>query len=327
MSVLVTGGAGYIGSVAVEVLRRQGEPVVVLDDAARGHRGAIDADVPFYRGAVGDRGLLARILGEHPIDACVHFAALAYVGESVQDPRRYFEDNVGQGLALLGGLLEAGVRHFVFSSTCATYGEPDVVPIPEEHAQRPANPYGWSKLVLEQALRSYDAAYGLRSVALRYFNAAGATETRGEDHDPETHLVPLLLEAALGKRPHVSVFGDDYPTPDGTAIRDYVHVADLAVAHAQALAYLRAGGASDCFNLGTGQGHSVLQVLETARRVTGRDIETRLEGRRPGDPARLVARAEKARSVLGWQPRQAELEAIVRSAWDWRVQHVNGYDS
>jgi UDP-glucose 4-epimerase len=327
MSILVTGGAGYIGSVTVEILRSQGEPVVVLDDAARGHRGALDTDVPFYRGAVGDRGLLARILREHRIDACVHFAALAYVGESVQDPRRYFEDNVGQGLALLGGLLDAGVRLFVFSSTCATYGEPETVPIPEEHAQRPANPYGWSKLVLEQALRSYDPAYGLRFVALRYFNAAGATETHGEHHDPETHLVPLLLETALGRRPHVSVFGNDYPTPDGTAIRDYVHVADLAVAHAQALAYLRAGGASDCFNLGTGQGHSVLQVVKTARRVTGRDIETRLEGRRPGDPARLVAHAEKARSVLGWQPRQAELEAIVRSAWDWRVRHVNGYDS
>jgi UDP-glucose 4-epimerase len=326
LAVLVTGGAGYIGSVAVEILHGLGEPVVVLDDLARGHRGALDASIPFYHGAVGDRGLLARILREQPVDACVHFAALAYVGESVQDPRRYFEDNIGQGLALLGGLLDAGVRHFVFSSTCATYGEPETVPIPEEHAQRPANPYGWSKLALEQALRSYDAAYGLRFVALRYFNAAGATGTHGEHHDPETHLVPLLLEAALGRRPHVSVFGHDYPTSDGTAIRDYVHVADLATAHVQALGYLRAGGASDCFNLGNGQGHSVLQVVESARRVTERTIETRLEARRPGDPACLVARSEKARRVLGWQPRDAELDVIVRSAWDWRLAHVNGYE-
>lgn len=327
MAVLVTGGAGYIGSVTVEILQREGESVVVLDDLARGHRSALDASVPFYRGAVGDRGLLARILREHPVDACVHFAALAYVGESVDAPRRYFEDNVGQGLTLLGGLLDAGVRHFVFSSTCATYGEPETVPIPEEHAQRPANPYGWSKLALEQALRSYDAAYDLRSVSLRYFNAAGATAAHGEHHDPETHLVPLLLEVALGKRGHVSIFGHDYPTPDGTAIRDYVHVADLASAHVRALAYLRAGGASDCFNLGNGQGHSVLQVLETARRVTQRDIEARLEGRRPGDPARLIARSEKARRLLGWQPRNAELEFIVRSAWNWRVGHVNGYQA
>jgi UDP-glucose 4-epimerase len=274
---------------------------------------------------VGDRELVARILREHPIDACIHFAALAYVGESVEDPRRYFEDNVGQGLALLGALLDGGVRRFVFSSTCATYGEPETVPIPEHHPQRPANPYGWSKLVLEQALRSYDAAYGLRFVALRYFNAAGATQTRGEHHDPETHLIPILLDVALGKRSQVSVFGTDYPTPDGTAVRDYVHVADLASAHVLALEHLRRGGGSDFFNLGNGQGHSVLEVLECARRVTGRPIEARLEGRRPGDPARLVARSDKAQQLLGWRPRSAELDAIVRSAWEWRRGHAEGY--
>jgi len=323
----VTGGAGYIGSVTVEALRRLGESVVVLDDLARGHRGAVDPAVPFRQGSVGDRALVESLLRDHAVDACIHFAALAYVGESVATPRRYFDENVGQGLSLLGALLDAGVRRFVFSSTCATYGEPDTVPIPEDHAQRPANPYGWSKLVLEQALRAYDGAYGLRSVSLRYFNAAGATAKHGERHDPETHLIPLVLEAAQGTRPYVSVFGHDYPTPDGTAIRDYVHVADLADAHVQALAYLRAGGATDSFNLGCGEGHSVLQVLENARRVTQRPIEARLEGRRPGDPARLVARADKARRELGWTPRYADLDGIVRSAWAWRLAHPNGYPS
>lgn len=327
VTVLVTGGAGYIGSVTVEALRRQGQGVVVVDDLARGHRQAVDPAVPFHQGSVGNRALIEGVLREHAVDACVHFAALAYVGESVENPRRYFEENVGQGLALLGALLDGGVRRFVFSSTCATYGEPEAVPIPEDHPQRPANPYGWSKLVLEQALRAYDRAYGVRSVSLRYFNAAGATATHGERHDPETHLVPLLLETALGTRSHVSVFGHDYPTPDGTAIRDYVHVSDLADAHLQALAYLRAGGASDSFNLGSGEGHSVLQVVESARRVTRRPIEARLEARRPGDPARLVARADKARRVLGWQPRSAELDGIVRSAWDWRLAHPNGHES
>jgi UDP-glucose 4-epimerase len=327
MAVLVTGGAGYIGSVTIEILQREGEPVVVLDDLQRGHRRAVDSSVPFYQGRVGDRDLVSRLLREHRVDACVHFAALAYVGESVEDPRRYLEDNVAQGLALLGALLDAGVRQFVFSSSCATYGEPETVPIAEEHPQRPSNPYGLSKLMLEGALQSYDAAYGLRFVSLRYFNAAGATEKHGEHHDPETHLIPLLLEVALGKRTHVPVYGHDFPTPDGTPIRDYVHVADLATAHVQALKYLRQGSASEFFNLGSGQGHSVLEVLETARRVTGHAIESRLEGRRPGDPARLVARSDKAQKLLGWRPRYADLDLIIRTAWKWRLKNPGGYQA
>jgi UDP-glucose 4-epimerase len=325
MAVLVTGGAGYIGSVTVDVLRARGETVVVLDDLARGHRSALEPDVAFYRGRVGDRALLARILEEHSIEACIHFAALAYVGESVSDPRRYYENNTGEGLALLGALIQRGVKHLVFSSTCATYGEPQQVPIPETHPQRPLNPYGWSKLMVERLLTDYDAAYGLRFVALRYFNAAGATPRRGEHHEPETHLIPLVLEAAAGQRPHISVFGSDYPTPDGTAVRDYIHVMDLAEAHALALAHLRRRGTSECINLGTGHGHSVLEVIETARRVTGLPIEVRLEGRRTGDPAQLVAVSQKALDLLGWTPALGDLATIVRSAWEWRRAHPDGY--
>jgi UDP-glucose 4-epimerase len=319
--ILVTGGAGYIGSVTVELLRARGEQVVVFDNLSRGHRESVAADIPFYDGNIGDRGLVARITREHQIEACIHFAAFAYVGESVAEPARYFENNVEQGIALLGGLLAAGVRRVVFSSTCATYGEPQQIPISEQHPQNPANPYGWSKLVMERALESYDAAYGLRFVALRYFNAAGATASLGEDHYPETHLLPNVLLAAQGKLPVVSVFGDSYPTPDGTAIRDYVHVADLAAAHTLALDYLRAGGRSECINLGNGQGYSVLEVIETARQVTQRPIAVTIEAPRPGDPARLVADAQKARKVLGWRPAYADLGEIIRSDWDWRLKH------
>jgi UDP-glucose-4-epimerase GalE len=327
MAILITGGAGYIGSVTAARLCEAGEAIVVLDDLSRGHRAALPEAVPFHEGRVGDRALVARIVDEHAVDACIHFAALAYVGESVSEPALYFENNVAEGIALLGSLVERGVRHFVFSSTCATYGEPREVPIPEDHPQWPANPYGWSKLVLERVLASYSAAYGLRYVALRYFNAAGATPRLGEHHEPETHLIPLVLDAAAGRRSHVAVFGTDYPTPDGTAIRDYVHVLDLAEAHAQALDYLRGGGASDSFNLGTGTGSSVLEVVEAARRVTGRPIEIRPESRRPGDPARLVAAGGRAGSALGWQPRHADLTEIVESAWRWRLAHPEGYGS
>ncbi|MEO6725559.1 MAG: UDP-glucose 4-epimerase GalE, partial [Blastocatellia bacterium] len=255
MAILVTGGAGYIGSVTVEMLREKGEQVVVLDNLFRGHRAAVDASVPFYEGNVGDRALVSRICQQHDIEACIHFAALAYVGESVAQPKLYFENNVGQGIALLDALLESGVRRFVFSSTCATYGEPVRMTIDEQHPQQPTNPYGWSKLFLEKILNSYDQAYALKFVALRYFNAAGAIAMRGEDHAPETHIIPNVLNAATGKLPHVPVFGGEYPTPDGTAIRDYIHVADLGTAHILALDHLRSDGQSECINLGNGQGY------------------------------------------------------------------------
>jgi UDP-glucose 4-epimerase len=325
MAVLVTGGAGYIGSVTVDLLRERGEEVVVLDDLARGHREALDPDLPVYSGRIGDRALVQRIAREHRLESCVHFAALAYVGESVEAPARYFANNVGEGIALLDELMAAGVRRLVFSSTCATYGEPTVVPIPEDHPQWPKNPYGWSKLFMERILESYDRAYGLRFLSLRYFNAAGATARRGEHHDPETHLIPLVLQAANGLRPHVSVFGTDYPTPDGSAIRDYIHVQDLAVAHVLALEQLRRGDASEFLNLGTGTGASVLEVIETARRITGRSIPVVREGRRAGDPARLVAQGSQARGLLGWVPQLADLETIVRTAWEWHLAHPAGY--
>ena len=322
--ILVTGGAGYIGSVTVELLRARGEQVVVLDNLSRGWLPAVPRDVPFYNGNIGDRELVARITNEHQIEACIHFAAFAFVGESVHDPVRYFENNVEHGVALLGTLLKAGVRRVVFSSTCATYGEPQQVPIPETHPQQPTNPYGWSKLFLERILASYDSAYEMRYIALRYFNAAGATERHGEHHQPETHLIPNVLLAAQGKRP-VSVFGNDYQTLDGTAIRDYVHVADLGTAHIQALDYLRTGGASECINLGTGQGYSVLEVIEIARQVTGQPIAVNIEPRRPGDPSHLVANADKAHAVLGWKPAHPELASIIRSDWEWRMKHPDEY--
>ncbi|MET0650448.1 MAG: UDP-glucose 4-epimerase GalE [Pyrinomonadaceae bacterium] len=325
MATLVTGGAGYIGSVMVEQLAEAGEQVIVLDDASRGHAEALDERVPYYDGRVGDRELVERICREHEVDACVHFAALAYVGESVTEPKLYFHNNVAEGLGLLDGLMAAGVRRFVFSSTCATYGEPVRVPIDESHPQAPVNPYGWSKLFMEKILSSYDAAYGLRFVALRYFNAAGATKRKGEHHDPETHLIPNVLAAAAGRRPFVSVFGDQYPTPDGTCVRDYIHVTDLCTAHTLALEHLRRGGGSEFINLGNGHGYSVMEVIETTRRVTGREIEVRVEPARPGDPARLVADATKAREVLGWKTQYPELEAIVRTAWEWHEAHPEGY--
>jgi UDP-glucose 4-epimerase len=325
MSILVTGGAGYIGGVTAERLKARGESVVILDNLFRGHRASVDPDVPFYDGAVGDRALVARIFKEHRIEECVHFAALAYVGESVGEPSRYFENNVEQGIAFINVLLEAGIRRIVFSSTCATYGEAENVPIAETTPQWPKNPYGWTKLVMERVLDTYDHAYGLKFMSLRYFNAAGATEIRGEHHEPESHLVPNVLAAALGEKPEVPVFGTNYPTPDGTAIRDYVHVIDLAEAHIRSLDYLRKGGKSDFINLGTGHGYSVLEVIESARKVTAHPIPVRLEGPRPGDPAELVADAAKARQVLGWTAMQSDMPTILKSQWVWRRKHPRGY--
>jgi len=324
--ILVTGGAGYIGSVTVELLRARGEQVVVLDNLSRGHRSAVSPDIIFYKGDIGDRNLVSEIVREHSIDACVHFAALAYVGESVVDPARYYENNVDGGHALMSALLKEGVRRFVFSSTCATYGEPSQIPIPETHPQQPTNPYGWSKLFLERILADYDQAYGFKYVALRYFNAAGATEAHGEHHEPETHLIPNVLRAAKGQIPAVSIFGNDYSTSDGTAIRDYIHVADLGDAHIKALDYLRKDGHSACVNLGTGQGYSVFEVIDATKRVTGRSIETKIEPRRAGDPSHLIANSERAREVLGWSPVCSNLESIIRSAWDWRIKYPDGYE-
>lgn len=325
MATLVTGGAGYIGSVTVELLRKRGEEVVVLDDLCHGHRAALDAEVPFYRGKVSDAALVGRIVSEHGVDACIHFAALIEVGESVAAPARYLDNNTVQAMALLNALREAGVERLVFSSTAAVYGQPKEIPIPEEHPQWPTSPYGWSKFFVERILESYDRAYGLKFVALRYFNAAGATREHGEHHEPESHLIPNVLQAALGRRSHVSVFGQYYPTPDGTPIRDYIHVADLGSTHMLALDFLRDGGQSEFINLGNGKGYSVLEVIETARRVTGREIEARREPPRAGDPSHLVACADKARKVLGWEPACPGLEDIVRSAWDWHLAHPTGY--
>jgi len=326
MGVLVTGGAGYIGSVAVEDLARRGEEVVVLDNLVYGHREAVPAEVPFYEGSIGDAGLIKRIIADHNVDACMHFSAYAYVGESVEQPSKYFDNNFSETLRLLDALLASGVKNFIFSSTCATYGVPQYVPIDEKHPQWPINPYGWSKFMVERALEAYDTAYGLKYVALRYFNAAGASDRCGEDHDPETHLIPLVLKAALGKIPSVSIFGDDYPTPDGTAIRDYIHISDLSQAHLLALDHLRAGNQSEFINLGNGSGYSVKEVIDTARRVTGREIVANVGPRRAGDPPQLVGDSRKAREVLGWNPQFAALDTIIESAWNWHQSHPNGYE-
>jgi UDP-glucose 4-epimerase len=322
MTVLVTGGAGYVGSHALLELRRQGIPCVVLDNLSRGHRElALDAELVV--GDTADAELVGSLIARHRITAVMHFAAFAYVGESVKDPAIYYRNNVASTLSLLNAVVQAGVRQFVFSSTCATYGLPESTPITEEHPQRPVNPYGASKLMVERMLRDYELAYGLRSIAFRYFNAAGADpEGRiGEWHEPETHLIPLVLQTAAGMRDSVEILGTDYPTADGTCIRDYIHVCDLAQAHVLGLKHLEAGNASDVFNLGNGQGFSVREVIDTAERVTGRKVTARNAPRRPGDPHALVGGAAKARRVLGWKPAFAELDTIIDTAWRWHSKH------
>lgn len=330
MAILVTGGAGYIGSATVELLRLQGESVVVLDNLSAGHRAALNESVPFYQGDIGDSALIQKIAREQGgIEACVHFAALTSVGDSVEQPAKYFENNFSQTLALLEALRAVGTHQFIFSSTCATYGEPQTMPIDETHPQNPVNPYGWSKFMVERALESYDCAHDFRFVALRYFNASGAISDgdvwRGEDHEPEGHLIPLVIQVALGQREKIAVFGSDYPTPDGTAIRDYIHITDLGQAHVQALKYLRSGGRSEFINLGNGAGYSVLEVIEMVRKVSGKAILTQDKPRRAGDASRLIAVADKARDILGWQPQYPDLESIVESAWQWHSSHPNGY--
>jgi len=325
MAILVTGGAGYIGSVAVEDLVKKGEEVVVIDNLVYGHREAVAEGAALYEGDIGDRKFVTEVLSKHNVEACMHFSAYAYVGESVEDPSKYFHNNFSATLNLLDVLLEHDIKKFIFSSTCATYGVPQYVPIDEKHPQWPVNPYGWSKLMVERALDAYDTAYGLKYVALRYFNASGATERCGEDHQPETHLIPLVLYAAMGKIPHVSVFGTDYPTPDGTAVRDYIHISDLSQAHLLALDHLRKGEQSEFINLGNGNGYSVKEVIDAARKVTGKNIEAVNAPRRAGDPPQLVGDSAKAREVLGWNPEYPELEKIIESAWKWHQEHPDGY--
>lgn len=317
MRVLVTGGAGYIGGVVTSRLLDAGYHVIVLDNLSRGHRDAVPDPVPFVAADLGDTHSVRRALSEHRIEAVVHLAAFALVGESVADPGLYYRNNVIGGLSLLDAMASCGAPPIVFSSTCAVYGEPDRLPLDEGHALSPTNPYGDTKLALERALRAYHAAYGMRFISLRYFNAAGATPRHCERHDPETHLIPIVLQAAAGLRPHVTVHGTDYPTEDGTCVRDYVHVSDLAQAHLQALDALASGRRSaEAYNLGCGgSGYSVREVIEAAREVTGRAIEVVEGPRRPGDPAVLVASSAKARQDLGWTPQFEDLKVIVESAW------------
>ena len=325
MNVLVTGGAGYIGSVTTRALVDRGDAVCVVDNLSTGHKGAVPAEIPFYQTSLQETRELEEILRAGGIEAIVHFAAYSLVGESVKDPEKYFRNNVAGTLSLLEAMNAAGVRQLVFSSTAAVYGEPESVPISEEHPTRPGNPYGLTKRFMEQAMESYAGAYGLRFAALRYFNACGAAGRLGEAHSPETHLIPLVLQVALGQRPSISIYGTDYDTPDGTCVRDYIHVLDLADAHLRALDHLARGGESLHCNLGNGRGFSVREVIETCREITGHEIPAEEGPRRPGDPSRLVADAAKARAVLGWQPERGGLSRIVSDAWEWHRTHPTGY--
>ena len=319
-SVLVTGGAGYIGSHACKALARAGYQPVVFDNISRGHREAVRWG-PLVEGDITDRGRLVAALAEYRIEAVMHFAAFAYVGESVADPAMYYRNNLGGTLTLLQAMREAAVDRIVFSSTCATYGTPDSVPIREAAPQCPVNPYGETKLAIERALHWYGEAYGMRSVALRYFNAAGADPDGeiGEIHEPETHLIPLVLQAALGQRSRIDIYGTDYPTPDGTAIRDYIHVQDLAEAHLRALEHLLAGRGSGALNLGTGSGHSVREVVRVAEAVSGRRIPCYDTARRAGDPPVLIADPALAAELLGWRAQISDLETIIRTALAWHM--------
>jgi len=326
-SVLVTGGAGYIGSHACKALARAGYRPVVFDNISRGHREAVRWG-PLVEGDIADRSRLAAALDEHQISAVMHFAAYAYVGESVSDPAKYYRNNLGGTLSLLEAMREAAVDKLVFSSTCATYGTPDGIPIRETAPQLPVNPYGETKLAIERALHWYGRAYGLRSVSLRYFNAAGADPDGeiGELHAPETHLVPLVLQTALGERSHIEVYGTDYPTSDGTAIRDYIHVQDLAEGHLRALEYLLTGGETAAVNLGTGTGHSVREVVRVAEAISGRGISCRDAPRRAGDPPVLVADPSLAAELLGWRAVVSDLETIVRTALEWHARQAGRND-
>jgi UDP-glucose 4-epimerase len=323
MNVLVTGGAGYIGSVVAERLLEFGHAAIICDNLSKGHRDAVPPGAALEVLDLADTAALAECLRQHRVEAVIHMAAHSLVGESMAEPAKYFRNNVTTGIGLLDAMLAAGVDRIVFSSTAAVYGEPETSPITEDATGRPTNPYGESKLAFEKVLHWYSAAYGLRYASLRYFNAAGATARLGEDHAPETHLIPIVLGCALGLRQEVEVFGDDYPTPDGTCIRDYIHVTDLSDAHILALEALEKGGR--IYNLGNGNGYSVGEVIEVARRVTGHPIPVRVAPRRAGDPAVLVASSERIKDELRWKPAYPELEVIIRSAWEWHRAHPHGY--
>ena len=328
MRLLVLGGAGYIGShTAVELLDR-GHEVVIADNLITGYKQAVPKDAVFYQGDIRDYDFLNNLFKKEAIDAVIHFAAFSLVGESVTDPLKYYENNLYGTKVLLKAMIDNGVNKIVFSSTAATYGEPENIPILEDDRTCPTNPYGETKLAMEKMMKWSANAYGLKYVSLRYFNACGAHKSAkiGEAHNPESHLIPLVLQVPNGKRESVSIYGTDYDTPDGTCIRDYIHVTDLAKAHILAVEYLMKGGESNVFNLGNGVGYSVREVIETARRVTGHPIPAVEIPRRAGDPARLVASGEKAREILGWKPEITELEDIIRSAWAWHSSHPNGYD-
>ena len=323
MRILVTGGAGYIGSVVVEELIRQGHPVTVYDNLSQGHREAVHSEAEFVLGDLADRGALERLFASRRFEAVMHFASNTLVGESMAQPLKYLGDNVTNGLNLLGAMVEQGVGRFILSSTANLFDQPKQIPIAETEKIVPGSPYGESKFILERTLHWLDRIHGLNYASLRYFNAAGATPHRGEDHDPETHLIPLVLQVALGQRENIQVFGSDYPTHDGTCVRDYIHVLDLAHAHILALQALDTG--SRTYNLGNGQGYTVREVIQTAREVTGHPIPSVDGPRRPGDPPELVASSEKLRQELGWTPRYPDLRDIVQSTWDWHRRHPYGY--
>jgi UDP-glucose 4-epimerase len=325
MKILVTGGAGYIGSIVVEQLIADGESVVVLDNLSQGHRAAVHPRAAFVEANLLDRSAVDAVMAEHRPEAVMHFASHTLVGESMQRPFLYLGENVVGGLNLLQSMIEHDVRRFILSSTANLFDAPERMPIDEQERIVPGSPYGESKHILERMLYWLDRVHSLRYAALRYFNAAGASAERGEDHHPELHLIPIVLQVALGQRPDVTIFGDDYPTPDGTCIRDYIHVVDLAQAHVLALGSL--DGGSRIYNLGNGQGFSVREVIESARRITGHAIPAKVGPRRPGDPATLVASSEKIRRELGWQPRFPSLDQIIETAWSWHRAHPDGYKS
>jgi len=331
MSILVAGGAGYIGSVTVEELVKRGEEVVILDDLSKGYKRAVHPSAKFVKGDIGDEMLLDKVIKDYVIDSVIHFAAVSLVGESMKMPENYFDINVVRSLKLLNSMLRNGVKKIIFSSTAAVYGEPQNIPILESEETNPVNNYGKTKLFFEETLDVYRKAYGLKYISLRYFNAAGASENYGENHNPETHLIPIILEVVQGKRDYVEVYGDDYPTKDGSCIRDYIHIIDIAEAHILALEALRKSriqaylSPTDIYNLGNGNGYSVFEVINCVKEVSGKNIPIKIGKRRVGDPSILVASSEKIKKELGWKPRFPELKSIVQSAYSWRLKYPEGY--